>query len=420
MARLDKAQIKTLVALCGLSAATIGVAQNTPGVFYDAVSTDLGVLRGTFALHATAQQLALAASSMIVPWLLAHVCIITLTWACSIVLVTATLAMGAANSVASFCLLGALRGFGAAICANVTITIIANNWFKRRNGAFTGATLAFSGIAGAVCAPLLARSIQAWGWRGGYEAQAALLAACMAPALVLPLSTDPALVGAKPYGVASTNDVKGGCGNDPRLSMHSPWLLVLAAFAFLHSTITGLAQHIAGYAVSVGFDPGFGALLLSLCLLGNCASKLCIGPLADRVGAPIAVLTMVATNAAALALILLGSTTASQQVMMAGGLLYGSVYAVGAVGIALLTRHFFGSEQYAQAFSVVGAAGFVGCAVGLPLVGYTYDLMGSYSLSVIGCLVLHAINCTLLALLLRELSLQRRRLKERVVSTTFA
>lgn len=408
MGRLGKAHARTLVALCGLSAATIGVAQNTPGVFYDAVSSDLGMLRGTFALHAMAQQLGLAAGSMAAPRLLRRASMRRLTLACTVALVATTLAMAAASDAWVFCVLGALRGIGAATCANVPIAVVINGWFRRGNGTLTSMVLAFSGVAGALCSPLLMCVIQSVGWRTGYLAQAALLVVCMAPALGVPLALDPSGQGVEPLGDESHEVTRGGMHEGAYLPARSPWVAVLCLFALLHSTVTGLAQHIAGYAASAGFAPGFGASLLSLCLVGNCMAKLAVGPLADKTGAVRASVAMVVANVCGLLLILVGASKESAWQMATGCVLYGSVYAVGAVGIALLTRHFFGAEQYARTFSRVGAAGFLGCAVGLPIAGYAYDLLGTYGWAVAGCLALHAIDLVLLALLFMRLRRGRR------------
>ena len=59
-----------VVLMCCMAAATIGVAQNTPGVFYAPVSEDLGVLTGTYSFFGTMQLLAIALMSLVVPRML--------------------------------------------------------------------------------------------------------------------------------------------------------------------------------------------------------------------------------------------------------------------------------------------------------------------------------------------------------------
>ena len=125
-----KGRYGSVVALmCCLAAATIGVAQNTPGVFYAPVSADLGVALGTYSFFGTAQLLAIALVSLVVPRLLRTFGIkwIILFGMVCMTMSTVVLAFSSALPVIYLC--GAVRGVGAAICANIPITMILNNWF---------------------------------------------------------------------------------------------------------------------------------------------------------------------------------------------------------------------------------------------------------------------------------------------------
>ena len=53
--------------MCCLAAGSIGICTNATGVFYTPVSDSLGVLRGSFAMHATLQSLAMAVVTLGVP-----------------------------------------------------------------------------------------------------------------------------------------------------------------------------------------------------------------------------------------------------------------------------------------------------------------------------------------------------------------
>lgn len=61
-----------VVLLCGMAASAIGVCMNCVGIFYTPVSDSLGVLRGSFALHATLSQLATSFTALAVPKLIAR------------------------------------------------------------------------------------------------------------------------------------------------------------------------------------------------------------------------------------------------------------------------------------------------------------------------------------------------------------
>lgn len=393
--------------MCCLAAATIGVAQNTPGVFYTPVSEDLGVLTGTYSFFGTMQLVSVALMSLVVPRMLKALGIKWMILMGMFLMTVSTVVLAFANALPVIFACGAARGMGAAACANIPITIIINNWFKARNGTATSVALSFSGLAGALCSPVLAWFISTFGWRIAYLAQAGLLVAFMLPPLVMPLHVAPEEEGLRPYGAdndPAMDPASRAAGQTPAkvFSFASTTFVCFAVFIFMHCLITGLAQHISGYAQSIGMTAGFGALLLSLSMVGNILAKLLIGVLSDRFGAFKASVVMIVMNMAALALIYLGATTATSWMLATGALLYGSVYAVAAVGIALLTKRFFGDANYAKAFPVLSFVGSIGCAVAIPAIGYVYDFTGAYDYAVLACLVIHAVDLVLIAVASRK------------------
>ena len=118
--------------------------------------------------------------------------------------------------------------------------------------------------------------------------------------------------------------------------------------------------------------------------------------LTDKLGALRSSLVLLGVNIVALVLILLGARTATRWMLVVGSLLYGSVYAVAAVGIALLTRRFFGDANYSNTYPKLSFISSIGCAVAIPAIGYVYDFTGAYDYAVIACLVIHAIDLVLI------------------------
>lgn len=410
-----------VVLMCCMAAATIGVAQNTPGVFYAPVSEDLGVLTGTYSFFGTMQLLAIALMSLVVPRMLKTFGIKWMVLMGIFCMAMSTIVLAFATSIRIVFLCGAIRGVGCALCANIPITIIINNWFHAKNGTATSIALSFSGLAGAIFSPVLTGCIGAFGWRIAYLVQAGILVACMMPPLIMPLHVTPQEEGLLPLGdeptaPAQSAPAKGSAKSGPRIGIagksasvttsanaagtafdfKSVGFICFATFVFMHCLITGLAQHISGYAQSIGMTAGFGALLLSLSMIGNILSKLLIGMLTDKLGALRSSLVMLGVNVLALVLILLGARTATRWMLVVGSLLYGSVYAVAAVGIALLTRRFFGDANYSNTYPKLSFISSIGCAVAIPAIGYVYDFTGAYDYAVIACLVIHAIDLVLI------------------------
>ena len=65
----------------------------------------------------------------------------------------------------------------------------------------------------------------------------------------------------------------------------------------------------------------------------------------------------------------------------------------------MLTRYFFGNENYARTYSVIGFLTNVGSASSLTLIGYLFDFTKSYQMVFIIALCFHIINLILLTVI---------------------
>ena len=343
-----------LIIACGLAASAIGLCSNSVGVFYTVVSQELGVLRGTFAFHATLSLMATAIVSLWVPWLSKHFFYKPILITGIFLSAAATVFMGMSGSIAMFYVLGVLRGIGVGLYGTVPITMLVNRWFHKRNGAAIGMALSFSGLSGALCSPLLSNLIAAAGWRNAYIVMGGLILVFTLPACILPFSMGPEERGRKPYGyeeLPKSQKGKIADSSTSRFSYMQAGFVLMCIFTVLHTSITGITQHFSGYSQSLGLGETFGAALMSCSMMGNICTKLFIGFISDRLGP---------------------------------------------VGIPLLTRYFFGNEHYPQAYSVIGFFTSIGSSSSLAIIGYLFDLFGTYRYAFAAAACFHLINSLLL------------------------
>lgn len=380
--------------LCGMAASAIGVCMNCVGIFYTPVSESLEVLRGSFALHATISQLATSFTALAVPKLMSCFRYKRLLFCGAAAAVLSTVAMAFSWELWQFYLLGLLRGMGVGLFSTVPITIILTNWFHKSHGIATSITLSFSGLAGAVCSPLFTRCITAFGWENTYLVMAAAILLFTLPALLVPFTADPRQMGLRPYG--DYGEQKAAPAAPATFRYKDAAFICLCVMTLLHTSIAGIAQHFTGFALSIRLTAETGALMMSLSMVGNILTKLLIGILSDNLGPVKACASMIALNAYALLLSLFGSAAQSALILYIAALLYGSVYSVGAVGFSLLSRKFFGPENYSKAYSVIGLLTTTGSALSLPLIGYLYDFTGSYLPMFWIALGFHGVNLVLL------------------------
>ena len=176
-----------LVVCCGLAASSIGISINSSGVFYTPVSESLGVMRGTFAMHMTIFSLITAITALIVPKLMSR---FSYKWILIIsvaITVISTSMMANVKSVTRAYLLGGIRGFSTGLFSIVPLTMIINGWFKKNHGLATSIVFGFSGIAGAICSPILSRCIELFGWQTGYLIKSGIILLLCLPALFIHL-----------------------------------------------------------------------------------------------------------------------------------------------------------------------------------------------------------------------------------------
>ena len=170
----------------------------------------------------------------------------------------------------------------------------------------------------------------------------------------------------------------------------------MCLFTILHTSITGISQHLSGIALSIQLSTNIGATFMSLTMIGNICTKLLIGLLSDLFTPVKAVVIMILTNCFSLILLFVGVLQQQVLLLTIGSFIFGSIYSVGAVGIPMLTRYFFGSENYGQTYAVIGFLTNVGSASSLTLIGYLYDFTKSYQIVFIIALLFHLINLILL------------------------
>lgn len=53
--------------------------------------------------------------------------------------------------------------------------------------------------------------------------------------------------------------------------------ICMCIFTLLHTSITGISQHLSGIALSIHLSATSGAILMSLTMIGNISTKLLIG-----------------------------------------------------------------------------------------------------------------------------------------------
>ena len=383
-----------LATCCGLSACSIGICVNSNGVFFRQVSSELDVGIGLFAAQATISNILIGLFSTIAIKTIGRFDTKRIVSSGIIMAGISTALMSRGNSIQFFFVLGALRGIGCSFFSLVVITYIIGNWFSNRQGFAIGLVLSFSGFGGALFSPIFSYLIEHIGWRDTYVIAGCCIIVMALPGVLLFLSSHPT-------AVSRPKKYKSATGRTESFSFSCALVALISILSFFVPTITGIAQHLPGYAVSLGYTPTTGALMVSSVMLGNVLFKLLIGVLSDKIGPVNASLIILILNL--LSLIGLSQVSFiqdSRKLIQMSSFLFGTVYAVGAVGISLIVRLLFGQEGYIALYPYMNLLISLGSAASLTLNGFLFDLFGSYRVSFISIMMIAAV-CIMLLLLLR-------------------
>lgn len=387
-----------VVLMCCLSASSIGLCTNSVGVFYIPVSESLGVLKGTFAMHATLSSLSTAVTSLFMSEVMRRYHYKKMLIFGILLATLSTVFMAFSHSIWLFYILGIIRGIGVGIYGMVPLTVIITNWFVEKHGIATSLALSFSGLSGAIFSPLLSSWILAYGWQNTYLIMAACIFILTIPAIIIPWSIHPQNMKLLPYGYIKTN-VQEQSIKRKKINLVSISFLCLCILTVLHTSITGISQHLSGMATSIGLTSAIGATMMSLAMFGNISTKLLIGFISDLLNPVKACVIMIFVNVISLYFLWNGMLTGNASVLLASSFAFGSIYSVGAVGIPLLTRYFFGNENYLSTYAVIGFLTNVGSSSSLTLIGYAYDFTGGYTIVILIAVIFHAINLIFLMII---------------------
>ncbi|MBI2531435.1 MAG: MFS transporter [Deltaproteobacteria bacterium] len=196
--------------------------------------------------------------------------------------------------------------------------VLINTWFIRhRARAITISSAAF-GLGGVLVAPILSVIVQTWGWRWGAAIGGILFLAIGVP-LSLTVRRSPESMGLLPDGdePARPQAVKDGQEQAIRSEVDVTVAEALRSFAFWGSVLAAAIRNGSYHAISVHFVPlmvwkglsqSEAALLLSVYAFLGMASTLILGWFADKANKPRLTAVILFAGAAAMFLLILGSS----------------------------------------------------------------------------------------------------------------
>jgi MFS family permease len=268
--------------------------------------------------------------------------------------------------------------------------VLANSWFIRRRAFAMTLVSSSIGIGGTLITPLLAFTVQTWGWRwGAFLAGVGLIVIGVPIALFAKRS--PESMGLLPDGVPAPSDAP----RDATSSIHGAqidksddheftlrqamrtsafWMLVLATTTRV-GVFNAITVHFVPIMVWKGASEPHAAAMLAAMALMSLPSHLLIGWIADRVYKPILMAVCMIIGAVAVGFLALGDDLWSLWLFT---LLITFVEAIFPVSWATV-GDFFGRKSFATIRGTMSFFYLWGPALGPVITGAVYDRHESYA-----------------------------------------
>lgn len=398
MKKLDfRKFIEIFISCAGLAICSLGLIINVNGIFFTPIANALNVGRGAISLTSTLTTLTIGFTSVVAMKLIQKGSFKKILLLSIIVTIVSTLCMSFVHSLWMFYVLSIIRGISSAFIGTPIVTMIIGKWFITKRGLISGLVMSFSGVGGAVMNPILNKVIQNYGYQKALIVVAILMAIVSLPSLFF-LNESPEKEGYVPYLEENEKDKKRNSFSIEYKKIS--WMfLTLVMIAFICQSICSLAQHLSGYAETIGYASEVGALLISSAMVGNIGGKFIVGLLSDMIGEINAGISLIFLFIVGMTLLYVFNT--NMICLYVGALLLGMSYA-SAVMLSNIVFALYGNKQYGDAYALLTIVINTGGALAVALIGYGYDYFKSYDLIFMTGIIIGIIALSLLLLISKE------------------
>ena len=364
---------KILMVCCLLQGATLGLVQNSRGLFFAPVSESICCTVTQF----TAQQIFFSVANIItlpfvdrilrrnqMPWIL---CVIMTIFS------GATVLMGTFKSVYQWYVAAVIQGAASSFLILIPTALLIEQWFEEYRGLAMGVSAMSAGLTGVVTNLFMSDFVMNH-WRIGYFILGGIAFVITVPAMAVVVEFSPETKGMRPYGKKK---------QDERIVLkkaeYTPSFVMINVLLFFCASAVAVAsaflQHFPNYAISVGAAVSVGAMMTSLAMIGNTIGKLFMGVLTDRY--EVWKVSFIGLSLIAISFLLLFMSN-NRIVIYFAALMNGLTLAFSTVMMPLLFSEFYEEVQYGKALSRMMIFTNLSSALGANGISVICDISGTY------------------------------------------
>jgi MFS family permease len=263
---------------------------------------------------------------------------------------------------------------------------VVSRWFDRRRGLALGLAMLGIGCGAILVPPLAQHLITSFGWRTAYAVLGCSVLCVAVPVVALFLRDKPEDIGLVADGdplerrAAPTESAAEGLSARDAWGNATFWLMLLAFF-LVGASVQGFMVHVSAMLSDRGAELQMAAWGSSLLGAAVMISRAGTGYLLDRFFAPHVAAVSFGCVSAGIGLFL-SSRTAPMAV--AGAFLVGLGLGAEVDIIPYLVSRYFGLRSFPQIYSVAIGVFLLSGAIGPLLMGWGFDLTGSYGRTLMG------------------------------------
>lgn len=390
-----------VIACAAIMFGTMGLIANSTAIFTAQVVKEYG-------FTTTESQLFFSIQNFVMVFLIPVAQVVGNKWnyrACiSVSVFLASLGLGLLSvwtTPLTFYISAVLYGISYSFVCYLLLSIVIANWYKKNTATMMGIASAFTGIGGAIWSAVAGQLCGSMGLAGAALIMAIISLVISLPFAIFVIRKDPSDVGQLPVGYEESKatdekkvDPANEYGYTLKQAVRTPIFWIAAIGCFFVYYACQFQTIFTTYANSgLGIATEVSALMSSMIMIGLIFGKIFLGFLNDRFGTK--VLYIYAMIAGAVALILFYTATAESALQLyIGGFLFGSFFALMAIGTPQLTRFAFGPKEYAKIMSWLMTVGLLANALASLLNGIIADSIG-YGTAILVGLVLAVIGIIL-------------------------
>lgn len=384
------------------------------GIFYPAVSEDLGIGTGLLGYYTSilwlAAMVALPAMGRLLSTRDARLCV----GGAVVVIAVAFVWLSFTQSLWQFYVGAAAMGIGVGMLLFLAPSTLINRWFAKRAGVLLGVVMAFTGVGGVVWSSVGGMLIQSIGWSATYLSFAVLSIVTL-PAALFMVSSRPEDKGLAPFGAdeaacrsegsaddgaasgtASQGAASGAAGVSAGIpasqAFKMPVFFLILAMCFMLNFGMYVYFMIPSYMNTLELSiamPLLGATASSVAMAGQTVSKLVLGYVGDARPYASTVFTL---GLGVVGVVLLFVGGASAAMLYVAVFVYGCFYGITNVMTPIITRRAFGDADYPTIYSRVSMAASIGSVVSGFIWGASIEATGGYTLMFAGVIVVMALT----------------------------